>query len=321
MYLGHLGVAVADRIGQCGRSAAATEQNLVRSGRCAPEPVVAGQQDLVALRVDGLHPELTAGHRHRAGQARAEPAGNVLDDVRRQQIVEQFTPGGVGLGKGHHRGLAAVHRLNTGDQVISGRIHHTGLADHLTPLVPEVVGRDGGVVGPGGFGPDLVGDGERVGRCHRGRDQQVGIPFPPGAGRGGRVGHRAERTGQHQRADGRGHRRLVAEQVRIESGTDRVDRHDDLSGPGRRCRRLRTLGALRRRGRVDGAAGEDRDRCQRTGGAQPARSPQHAPQGIGRLSKSPFIRPVTPSAPWPGTGCGPGWWRPIRLCAPGRSPG
>ena len=63
-----------------------------RTGHCALPGF------LVALRVDGVHrnwPPVT-------GIARVNPAGNpwdVLDDVRGQQVVEQFTPRRVGLEK------------------------------------------------------------------------------------------------------------------------------------------------------------------------------------------------------------------------------
>ncbi len=85
MHLGHLGVAVAHRIGQRGRRAGAAEQDERGFGGQPPVAVVAGDQDLVALRVDVLHPELAAGDRQRPGQSGRETARHILDDVRRQR--------------------------------------------------------------------------------------------------------------------------------------------------------------------------------------------------------------------------------------------
>ena len=171
MHLSHLGVAIADRIGQRGRHSGPPEQDLVRRGGLAPEPVVAREQDLVALRINGVDPELPTGHLQRPGHAGGEAARDVFDDMGRQQSVEQFPPGRVGLGEGDHRGLATVDRLDTGDQVVAGRVDNTGLAHHLAPQVPEVVGRDGSVIGPRGLGRNFVGDGERASAGHRGRYQ------------------------------------------------------------------------------------------------------------------------------------------------------
>ena len=97
VHLSHLGVAIADRVGQGGRHTGPTEQNLVGRGRLTPEPVVAGKQDLVALRIDGVDPELTAGHRESPRQTGRESPGHILDDMGRQQVIEQFPPGRVGL--------------------------------------------------------------------------------------------------------------------------------------------------------------------------------------------------------------------------------
>ena len=237
MHLGHLGVAVADRVGQRRRVTAATEQHQVGFGGRAPVPVIAGQQDLVALGVDVLHPELTAGDRQRARQARRETAGHVLDDVGGQDVVEQLAPRRIRLRERHHRNLAALHRLHAGDEVVAGGIDHAGLADHLPPQVPVVVGGDRGVVRPRRLGPDLVGDGERVLTGHFGRLQQRGVEFPPRPGRGVRIRHRPERAGQHQRADRRVDRRLIGQQVRVEARADPVDGHDDLRRLRRRRRR------------------------------------------------------------------------------------
>jgi len=70
---------------------------LDRAWRRAPVPVVAGQQDLVALRIDALDPELAAGDRQRARQARRESARHVLDYVGREDVVEQLAPGWIRL--------------------------------------------------------------------------------------------------------------------------------------------------------------------------------------------------------------------------------
>jgi len=60
-----------------------------------------------ALRVDVLHPELPAGHRQRPGQPGRKTAGYVLDDVRGQQVVEQFLPRRIRLREGDDGLLAA----------------------------------------------------------------------------------------------------------------------------------------------------------------------------------------------------------------------
>ena len=319
MHLSHLGVTVADRIRQRRRRAGPSEQDLVGSGRRPPEPVVAGQQDLVALGVDRVDPELTAGHLHGPRQAGRKTAGNVFDDMGRQQIVEQFPPGRVGLRERGDRRLAAIGGPNAGDQVVASRIHDAGLGDHLAPLVPEVVGGNRGVVGPGRLRLDLVGNRERAGTRHPGCHQQIRIHLPTRSGGGGRVGHRPERTGQHQRADGGVDRGLIRKQMRIEAGADGVDRHDDLGGLGGRCDDLSGLSALRGRRCVNcaGTSGQPHQRHRQHGaaGSQPAGSPRHASQRIDRQS----VGPVTLSALWPGTCCEPDWWHPTRPCAPGRS--
>jgi hypothetical protein len=71
--------------------------------------------------------------------------------------------------------------------------------------------------------------------------------------------------------------------MRVEAGADRVDTHDDLRLELRgRDRAAFGLGALRRRRRADGAAGERQQRNQQASGhADPAGSFRHAPQGIG----------------------------------------
>lgn len=157
---GHLGVPVADRVRQCRRRPATAEQHQVGFGGGTPVPVVARQQDLVALGIDALDAELPAGHRHRLRQARTESAGHVLDDVRGQDVVEQLAPRRIGLREGDDHLLGPFHRLHTGDEVVAGRVDDAGLAHHLTPQVPVVVGADRGVVGPLRLGPDVVRDGE-----------------------------------------------------------------------------------------------------------------------------------------------------------------
>ena len=86
-----------------------------------PVAVIAGDQDLVALRVDVLHPELPAGDRQGPGQPGRETARHVLDDVRRQEVVEQLLPRRIRLREGDDGLLAALERLHAGDQVVSGR--------------------------------------------------------------------------------------------------------------------------------------------------------------------------------------------------------
>ena len=127
VHLGDLGVAVADRVGKRGGRSAAAEQDLVRLGGLAPVPVVARQQDLVALRVDAVDAELAAGDRQRPRQPRREPAGHVLDDVRGQDVVEQLPPRRVGLRERHHGGLAALDRLDAGDEVVARGVDDAGL--------------------------------------------------------------------------------------------------------------------------------------------------------------------------------------------------
>ena len=95
-----------------------------------------------------LHAELAAGDGQRARQPRREPARHVLDDVGGKDVVEQLAPGRIRLRERHHRRLAALDGLHTGDQVIAGRVDDAGLADHLPPQVPVVVGGDRGVVRP-----------------------------------------------------------------------------------------------------------------------------------------------------------------------------
>ena len=92
MRLSDLSVTVADRVGQRRRRAAATEQHQIGLRGYTPIAVVAGQQDLVALWVDALDPELAAGDRQRARQPGREPAWYVLDDVGGQDVVEQLAP-------------------------------------------------------------------------------------------------------------------------------------------------------------------------------------------------------------------------------------
>ena len=257
MHLGHLGVAVADRVGQRGRRPGPPEQDQIRLGRRSPVPVVAGEQDFVALRVDGFHPELPTGDRQGARQPGREAARHVLDDMRRKDVAEQLAPRRVGPGEGDDGLLAAVDRLHAGDQVVAGRIDYAGLTDHLTPQVPEVVGGDRRVVGPLGFRTDLVGHRERALIGHLGRGQQGGVQLPPRAGRRARISDRTESAGQHQRTDRGVDRGQIGQQMRVEPGADRVDAHDDLrlALRGRSCAAF-GLGALRRRGRADGAAGE-----------------------------------------------------------------
>ena len=106
-------------------------RNRIWSGRrLTPEPVVAGEQDLVALRVDALHPE-DAPVTGSARPAGPEPARHVPDDVGGHEVGEQLTPGRVGLGEGDHRRLAALDRLDPGDQVVAGGVDDAGLTDHL----------------------------------------------------------------------------------------------------------------------------------------------------------------------------------------------
>ena len=57
------------------------------------------QKDLVALGVDALHAELSAGDRKCARQSGRESTRHVLDDVGGQDVVEQFPPCGVRLGE------------------------------------------------------------------------------------------------------------------------------------------------------------------------------------------------------------------------------
>ena len=234
VHLGHLRVAVAHRIGQRGRRSGTPEENERGLGRRSPIAVVAGHQDFVALRIDALHPELARGDRERPGQPGRETARHVLDDVRRKDVAEQFFPRGIRLGERDHRLLAALERLHACDEVVPGGVDHAGLADHLSPQVPEVVGGDGGVVGPLRLRPDLVDHRERVLVGDFGGLQQGGVHLPARTRRRAGVGHRPERAGQHQRADRRVHRGQIGQQVRVEAGADRVDPHDDLRRPRRR---------------------------------------------------------------------------------------
>ncbi|CAG6852881.1 hypothetical protein PICSAR11_04005 [Mycobacterium avium subsp. paratuberculosis] len=324
MHLRHLGVAVAHRIGKGRRRSRAPEQDEPGLGRGPPIAVVAGDQDLVALRVDALHPELPAGDRKRPGQTGGETPGHVLDDVRRKDVVEQLFPRRVGLGEGDHRLLAAFQRLHAGDQVVAGRVDDPGLADHLVPQVPEVVGGDRGVVGPLRLGPDLVGHRERVLARHLRGHQQGRVHLPARAGGRVGIGHRPERAGQHQRADRRVDRGQVGEQVRVEARPDRVDAHDDLADPGRRRHRIvRRVGALRGRRRVDRAR-RKHQADHRNQAAEhhehPAHSSRHADQGIEQPHSSPSDHQWFSPGPWRGPGCAPARWRPARPCAPARSP-
>jgi len=234
MHLGHLGVAVAHGIGQRGRRTGTTEEDQGGFRGWPPIAVIAGDQNLVALRVDALDPKLPAGHRQGPGQPGREAAGHILDDVRRHYVAEQLLPRRIRLRERDHRLLAALERLHAGDEVVSGRIDHPRLTDHLSPEVPEVVGGDRGVVGPLRLGPDLVGHGEGVLVGHVRGHQQGGVHFPARAGRRIGIGHRPEGAGQHQGADRRVHRRQIGQQMRVEPGTDRIDAHDDLGGPLRR---------------------------------------------------------------------------------------
>ena len=294
MDLGHLSVAVADRVGQRGGRPGPAEQHQIRLGRRAPVPVVAGEQDLVALRVDGLHPELSAGHRQGPGQPGREAAGHVLDDVRRQDVAEQLAPRRVGPGEGDDGLLAALDRLHAGDQVIAGRVDHAGLADHLPPQVPEVVRGDRGVVGPLRLRPDLVGDRERVFVGHLGGHQQRRVQLPPRARRRVRIGHRPEGAGQHQRADRGVHRATESDSrcglnpAPIESMPMMICVLRCGGGGGA----ARGLGALRRRRWADGASDEHQQRNQQAGGRISAAGWfRHAPQGIGAA-----MRPSTLNA-------------------------
>ncbi|CAA0133137.1 Uncharacterised protein [Mycolicibacterium vanbaalenii] len=289
MHLRDLGVPVADRVGQRGGRTPATEQDQVGCGGLSPVAVVARQQDLIALRVDGVHPELAPGDRHRLRQPGGETTGHIFDDVGRQDVVEQLPPGGVGLRERHHRGLAAVERLHPGDQVIAGGVHRPGLPDHLAPQIPEVVRPDRRVVGPLRLGTDPVGHRERILTGDLRGLQQRGVQFPARPGRRAGVRYRPERARQYQRADRRVHRGLVRQQVRVEPGADRIDRHDDLRRPHRRRRRrLGGVGALRRRRRADRTTGEQgqrhgkRRQCRPTDGADASWSRRHALQGIHR---------------------------------------
>ena len=148
MHLSDLRVTVADRVRQGSSRARAPEQYLVGVCGLGPVSVVARQQDFLALRVDVVDPELTARHRQRANQSADETARHILDDVGGKDVVEQFPPRRIRLGERHHRRLAALDRLDTGDEVVAGRVDDAGLTDHLAPQVPVVVGGDRRIVGP-----------------------------------------------------------------------------------------------------------------------------------------------------------------------------
>ena len=260
MYLGHLGVAVADRVGQRGRRAGPAEQDQVRLGGRPPIAIVAGEQDFVALGVDVLHPELPAGDRQRARQPGREAARHILDDVRGQDIAEQLAPRRVRLGEGDDGLLAALDRLHAGDQVIAGRIDHTGLADHLPPQIPEVVGGDRGVVGPLRLRPDLVGHRERVFAGHISGHQQRRVHLPPRAGRRGGSGTGRNALGSTSALIAALTGGQVGQQMRIEAGADRIDAHDDLrlaAAAAAACS-AGGFGALRRRRRADRTAATSR---------------------------------------------------------------
>ena len=109
MDLSHLSVAIANRVGQDGRHTGPSEQDLVRRCRPTPESVVAGEQDFVALRIDGVDTELTAGYREGPGESGRETTRYILHDMSRQQVIEEFAPRGVGLGEGDDCGLTAVN--------------------------------------------------------------------------------------------------------------------------------------------------------------------------------------------------------------------
>ncbi|SLE47059.1 Uncharacterised protein [Mycobacteroides abscessus subsp. massiliense] len=258
MHLGHLGVPVANRIGQHRRGARSTEKDLVGNGLGCPVPVIARQQDLVTLRVDGVHAETPPGGGHRLDQPGGEPARDVLHDVRGQQVIEQLAPCRVLMVEGDDHTLAAVTRLHVGDVSVARRVDGSGLGEHLLPQVGEIIGADGCVIGPLCLGTDRVGDRERFLAGFLGRDQQCRVHLPARAGGGRRIGHRTERAGQHQRTDRGVHRRLIGQQMRVEARSDRIDAHHNLLFLGWwRCGRACCLAALHGRRCADRAPGEE----------------------------------------------------------------
>ena len=191
-------------------------------------------------------------HRNPLTQAGAETAGSVLDQVGRKNIGEQLSP--CRIRRTHHDvdRFAAAGRVHVVDHLIARGIDHTGNRDHLLPQVAKVFCRNGSAVRPLGFVAQLVANRERGLRRHFSGNEERIVDRPLRRARlCGRI-DRAKRTGQYEVADCGVDRRLIREQVRVESASHLVDCHSDLlhrRNDRSRCG-LDGFGALDRRRRI-----------------------------------------------------------------------